>query len=470
MTATPPTTPDPPRWTTLSWLAAGAVFALSGVLKLINPAGTMPEVLAPLTELASRAAWMRLVGAGEVLVAGLIAWPRTRRRGLVVLTAITIAFSLLIAWSAADRSFLGDCGCFGGWGGATSYHGWLVLRNGVVVLVAVLAVAGLAGRSARAAARLALVIAAFAVLVPGLVGEMRLRQASYDELAASTTARRLMGGHGLPLPSLALRDADGRPVPTGRALGAGDLIAFLSRSCPHCLALGPSLHDRHVALQADDRRVVIVQVGADRIDREWLARLRCADLPAFATRDRLALARLGVREVPHLVQLGPDGHIAFNPTTPVPPSLWRSLPLIASRREGLDTLVWHEITVAIFGEDARLGRPLALDRDAATAPVVGPGGARLGILGVVQDGWRPADIVELAVGLDPAGVITGVVPLSAGAHARVFTPELALVDSLAGRDLAAADAWLAERARRPSLAQPVWQSVRRALGRLERPD
>jgi hypothetical protein len=373
ITATP-ITQDPPRWTTLSWLAAGGVFALAGSLKLIDPAGTMPAVLAPLTDLAPHAVWMRLVGAGELVVAGLVAWPRTRRPGLVILVAITVAFSLLIAWSAIDRSFLGDCGCFGGWVGAASYHGWLVLRNGALVLVAALATAGLAGRSVRTATGLALVTTAFAVLVPTLVGEMRLRQASDDELAASTTARRLMGGHGLPLPSLALHDADGGPVPAEDALGAGDLIAFLSRGCPHCLALGPSLQARHDALQDEGRRLVIVQVGTGRVDHEWLARLGCAGLPAFATRDRLALARLGVREVPHLVQLGPAGRVAFNPAEPVPPSLWRSLPLIASRVVGLDHLVWNAITAAVFGEDARLGRPLSLDGDAATAPVVGLAG------------------------------------------------------------------------------------------------
>ncbi len=85
---------------------------------------------------------------------------------------------------------------------------------------------------------------------------------------------------------------------------------------------------------------------------------------------------------------------------------------------------------------------------------------------ISQDGWSRADLVEIAVGLDGEGRILGVVPLSAAAHARVFAPDLALADSLAGCTLAAADQLLARHARTTSLAQPAWRSLRQALQRV----
>lgn len=457
-------------WSARLWLVPAVVLAWSGLAKLVAPGGMMPAALASLLDVAPHRVWLGLLGAVELGLVAAMIWPRTRRPALLVSTALVISFSLLVGWSATDRAFLGDCGCFGRWHPTAAYHGWLVLRNGALVLGIVLAFGLLrSGWRWSRALRVAGTVAAFAVLVPGLVGEMRLRQESYDELAAAVAARRTLGGHGQPLPTFPLTDRTGRSVSSDEVLGGGDLVVFLSRDCPHCLALGPSLaaEDRR-RNGADDGRVVIVLIDADRIDDRWLASLGAEQVTSYATRSRWPLRRVGVDQVPHLLLLGPEGTVDFNPAHPVPPSLWKSLSLVESRVPGVADPLWSAIGSHLFGDGATLDGGFQLAAEAAVATVLDASGRPRGRIAVVQDGWRLADVVELAVGLDTTGRIVGIVPLSAGAQARVFTPELAALDSLVDLDLDRADRWLGERSRRPALDQPVWQSVRRALARVPR--
>ncbi|MEZ4386243.1 MAG: hypothetical protein R3D98_01445 [Candidatus Krumholzibacteriia bacterium] len=444
------------------WLVPAAVLAAAGLAKLIAPAGTAPRVLAFLTDLAPYPLWLRALGLGELALALCIARPRSRRPSLLAAAGLLGAFALLIAASAADLAFVGDCGCFAGLGTSSRYYGWLVLRNAALVGVAVLGAR--VGRPR--AAMLALLALVLAVSVPGLVGELQLRRAAYGQLDAMARGARTQGYQGQPLPELALTDADGRALDSGQAFRPGDVVAFVARACPHCLALGPALAALDDSLRGVGRRVVLVLVNEGTVDPDWRRLLAWEDRAALATLDREALVGLGVTAVPLLVQLGPDREVQFNEAYPLPTAIWKSLPLIEARAPGTTRAVWHAVVAGIFGPDADLADTLRLQDGVATAPVIAGSGRRLGRLCVVQDGWREADLIEVAVGLDGDGRLAGVVPLSAGAYVRVFAPRLGLVDSLRGLAPAAADSLLARRGRDHDLRAPAWRSLRRALQRL----
>lgn len=450
-----------------AWLVPAAVFAASGLLKLIAPGGTMPQMLAALLEIAPQTVWMRTVGGIELLVAALVVWPASRRPGLWLLVAITTGFSLLVAWSAADLAFIGDCGCFGRVGSPGRYHGWILLRNGLLILVATIGLwRHVRQASWRRAIRVAVITAALATLAPGLAGEMKLREAAYRELGAATRARHALGGHGQPLPDFELHDRDGHALPANEALRAFDQVVFVSRNCPHCQALGPALRRHHEQLAAENRRVVLILVGTREIEPDWLARMQWEGLPVYAAAERGPLLELGIDEVPRILQLDARGRVEFNEAHPVPTSLWKTLATIERRVPGAAPAFWESIAEGIFGAGCRPQTPPELAGEAAIAAVEDPTGRPCGQLVVVQDGWRPADTVELAVGIDGTDRIAGIVPLAAGAYARLFTPEMALVDSLVGLELAAADSLLVRHAKGPSLERPVWQSLRRALQRV----
>lgn len=444
-------------------LAVMALLAASGLAKLLAPDGTMPHLLRPLADLAPYPWWQRGLGLAELALAAGIAAPRTRHRALLLAAGLFGAFSLLLGASAADRAFVADCGCFAGLTDGARYYGWLVLRNAALVFAAVLG-----ARSGRprawTSACLGLVLA---VSVPGVVGEMQLRQAAYRQLDATAMGVRQQGYQGRPLPTMTLTDQAGRALTTDQAFRPGDVIAFMSRACPHCLALAPALAALDDSLHAGGRRAVLVLVDSGQVSPSWLERLGWRDRTALATLDVEALHALGVDAVPLLVQLGPDREVQFNQAYPLATSLWKSLDLIARRVPDLATDAWQAMAAALFGDGARLDGKLEVVGGMVSAPVVASDGTSLGHLCIVQDGWRPADVLELAVGLDPEGRLRGVVPLSAGAYARVFTPAVSLADSLAGLTLAEADTLLARHGHRHDLAAPVWRSLRKALGRLE---
>lgn len=443
-----------------AWLLPCLVLLVSGGTKLVLADGTPPRVLSPLLTLLPYSIWLRLLGLLELALAAALAWPHTRGRALPTTAALLALFTLLVGASAADLVFVGDCGCFGGLGSASTYYGWLVLRNAALVAVTVLA-----WRGCWRPAALALVITA---AVPGVVGEMLLRAQAYEQLASTVQAIELQGFQGRPLPPLELLTADGEVLDAADLVEPGDMLAFVGRDCPHCLSLAPSLAALDDSLRADGRRVLLVRTGSARVPDTWKQLYGWQDRRAVACLDRPGLLRLGVAAVPQLVQLGPDREVQYNEAHPLPTSLWKSLTLLETRVPGLSAGLWAGVTEAIYGEGWQLAALPRLDAGAASATVRTPDGAPGGQLHVVQDGWRHADILELAVGLGADGRIVGVVPLTAGAHARVFAPDVALADSLAGLTLDQADRLLARHERRPQLSRPVWHSLRLALARVPR--
>lgn len=444
-------------------LAVLVVLATSGLAKLLAPEGSTPHLLRHLTDLAPYPWWQRALGLAELMLAAGVALPHTRRRALLLAAGLFGAFSLLLGVSATDRAFVADCGCFAGLTDGAQYYGWLVLRNAVLVFMALLG--AVRGRPrAWITASVGLLLAA---TVPGVVGEMQLRQAAYRQLDAAAAGSRWQGYQGRPLPGMKLVDQDGRVLAPGQALRPGDMVAFMSRACPHCLALAPSLAALDDSLRTSGRRVVLVLVDSGHVPADWRDRLQWRHRTALATLDREALHALGVDAVPRLLQLGPDREVQFNEAYPLATSLWKSLDLVARRVPDVAEEAWRAITSTLFEPGATLDGNLELVGGMVSAPVITADGRPLGRLCIVQDGWRPADVLELAVGLDPDGRVRGVVPLSAGAYARVFAPTVGLADSLAGLTLAEADTMLARRGARSDLTAPVWRSLRKALGRIE---
>ncbi len=100
------------------------------------------------------------------------------------------------------------------------------------------------------------------MLLPGLIGEMQLRIASYRQLEALVRGEQAMGYQGSPLPEIAWIDHDGRRLTNGEALRAGDVLALVGRRCPHCSSLAPHLAALDDSLRAEGRRVVLAVVNS----------------------------------------------------------------------------------------------------------------------------------------------------------------------------------------------------------------
>src|SRR5262245_65818010 len=97
-----------------AWLVPAAVLALSGVAKIVDPEGAVPRSLLHVTEFLPYSLLLRALGAFELVVAGHLVFPRTRRVGAFAAAGLFAAFSWLAASNAADREVLANCGCFGG--------------------------------------------------------------------------------------------------------------------------------------------------------------------------------------------------------------------------------------------------------------------------------------------------------------------------------------------------------------------
>lgn len=451
--------------TTASWAIVALVFLVSGIAKVVSPSGTTPLAFAGLGD--RYPFFLRGLGALEVLLAMAIVRRRSRVRGLCVAAASLVAFSVFVAWNATDFSFVGNCGCFGGLRVSSGYYLWLVLRN---ALAAILATAGAAAaarggwRASPTSWRLTGVFVA-GLLVPVIVGEMRLRAYSYDTIGAMLDAQELDGFQGRRLPAFDLVAADGRLISSVELFRPGDRLVFLSRSCPHCRALGPELSGLSAAQAPNGRRVVLVLIDSAVVPPEWPRSLGCGDLPVYATRDRLAVARLGASSVPRFIALGDDGEVVFNESFPLAPSFWKSLDLVDRRVEGVAAEVWNRIAAGIFGAGAECRRRPEIAGGIGIA-VVQRGDVGVGRLVVVHEGARTGDEVEMALGLDPEGRIRGVVPLSAGAYVRTFFPAVAFVDSLRGLSPADAESLTLRHLSASRLEWPVWRALQQGLHRL----
>ena len=120
---------------------------------------------------------------------------------------------------------------------------------------------------------------------------------------------------GTPAPDFRLNDIDGNPVSLSDFRGQSVVLVFWASWCPDCRAEVPDL--KKMAAEADPARVRFVSVS---FDREFDALVKFAagqELPGVqlfepaGKADSAVGAAFGVRWIPSLYLIGPDGNVVF---------------------------------------------------------------------------------------------------------------------------------------------------------------
>ena len=289
-------------------VALACVFAVSGVAKLLDRAGTKQAV----SGFAVPARLVPFVTAVlaplELVTAGLLVIPRTATAGLVVALAMLAGFTAAVLVSLrAGRQV--ECHCFGRIGGADI--SWrTVARNSVLAALAVVGLAASGGEDPAAVIAIlgGILLAAAVVAVEGWAGRRaRLRKEQADEatfeagmaadpaeaIAAPLFQLPLLSGGEVDLRTLL---AEGRPV----------LIVFMSPGCGPCQAMKPAV-ERWADAYSDRLSVLVVS----RYTLEANAG-SFADVPRLDVaidEDASAAASFGVVGTPTAVLVDPDGRV-----------------------------------------------------------------------------------------------------------------------------------------------------------------
>ena len=201
---------------TAAWLLPAAVLAVSGVAKIVDPDGAVPRSLARVTDFLPYSLLLRALGVFELVVAGHLAVPRTRRAGALAAAGLFGAFSWLAASNAADSEFLANCGCFGGLAPGAAIGpfrglGAILLRNAALFGLLATFVHGSRREWAQVTRSLAVgaVGGALVFFANGFAGAQRLAAEDARVQQIVRNARHLFPG--VPLPELALVAPDGTP-------------------------------------------------------------------------------------------------------------------------------------------------------------------------------------------------------------------------------------------------------------------
>jgi thiol-disulfide isomerase/thioredoxin len=382
---------------TAAWLVPAAVLALSGVAKLVDPTGAVPRSLLRVTEFLPYSLVLRALGLFELVVAGHLVFPRTRRAGAFAALGLFAAFS------------------------------WL----------------GAAG-------------AALVFFANGFVGARRLAEEDARVRQVLRGARQLLPG--LPLPEIALAAPDGTPTTSRAELKEGDHVLFFSPACPHCRAMAPSLaaFSREAALRGG--RLVLLAVTAPADVAEFKRTFSCEDVPHFAVPERLDPFRWGVDSVPMLVVLGEKGRLRYHQALPGSATFAESLAAIDTRVGGLAGDAWRRIADRLVGEGSRVGPSRhAGSFEIAEATTAAGESVRLCVATVRGN---PAYTMQLALCVDASGALRGgVVPLTLAGYASAVDPSGAFLTAFDGRTLADAAREAERRAGEPSMQAPLFESA-----------
>ena len=449
--------------TTAAWLLPAAVLAVSGVAKLVDPAGAVPRSLLRITEFLPYSLVLRALGVFELVVAGHLVVPRTRRAGAFAAAGLFAAFAWLAASNAADHEFLANCGCFGGLAegaaaGPFRGLGAILLRNAVLcgLLAAFLHATS---RERRPWGRSVAVGAAGAALVffaNGFVGARRLADEDARVQAALRNARQLIPG--APLPDIALVAPDGTPATSRTELREGDHVLFFSPACPHCRALAPSLaaFSRDASLRGG--RLVLLAVTAPADVAEFKRTFSLEDVPHWSVPERLDPFRWGIDSVPMLVVLGAQGRLRYHQALPASATFAESLASIDARAAGFADAAWRRIADRLAGEGSRVGPSRhAGSFEIADAKTATGESVRLCVATVRGN---PPYTMELALCVDASGALRGgVVPLTLAGYASAVDPAGAFLTAFDGRTLAGAAREAERRAGEPSMQAPLYESA-----------
>jgi thiol-disulfide isomerase/thioredoxin len=448
---------------TAAWLVPAAVLALSGVAKLVDPAGAVPRSLLRVTEFLPYSLVLRALGVFELVVAGHLVFPRTRRAGAFAALGLFAAFSWLAASNAADHELLANCGCFGGLAEGAAFGpfrglGAILLRNALLCGLLAAFLHGTA-RERRPWWRSLAVGAAGAALVffaNGFVGARRLAEEDARVMQVLRGARQLLPG--LPLPEIALAAPDGTPTTSRAELKEGDHVLFFSPACPHCRAMAPSLaaFSREAALRGG--RLVLLAVTAPADVAEFKRTFSCEDVPHFAVPERLDPFRWGVDSVPMLVVLGEKGRLRYHQALPGSATFAESLAAIDTRVGGFAGDAWRRIADRLVGEGSRVGPSRhAGSFEVAEATTAAGESVRLCVATVRGN---PAYTMQLALCVDASGALRGgVVPLTLAGYASAVDPSGTFLTAFDGRTLADAACEAERRAGEPSMQAPLFESA-----------
>ena len=118
---------------------------------------------------------------------------------------------------------------------------------------------------------------------------------------------------GTAAPKFKLNDLDGKPVKLSSFRGKNVVLVFWASWCPDCRAEVPLLKAMHAA--ADPDKVAFVSISFDRDKDKWKSYVTENELPGIqlfdpaGKKDSPVGKAYGVRWIPSLYLIGPDGRI-----------------------------------------------------------------------------------------------------------------------------------------------------------------
>lgn len=352
-----------------SRLVLAAVFAVAGLSKLVDRAGTragLAEFGVPMRLVAVTAV---VVPLAELTVAALLIPATTAVAGALGALVLLVLFSAVVAINLA-RGRAPACHCFGQLHSAPASTRTLV-RNGVLAGVAILALWGLVSDDAQSpvawlgqlepseVVAVSVGVAAALLLVLGAVAFVTLMRSYGEVLLRLERAERALLGAGIGLED---RDppagiAPGAPAPwflgatlDGAGVSLDDLLApgrplLLLFTSPHC---GPcaTLLPEAAVWQREHADVLTIAFASEGAADEVAAEVRELGLEGvLVDASREIAASFEVTGTPSAVLIGPDGTMAG----------W-----LASGSDEIETLVAH----ALRGGDEDGGEGLRIGTEA----------------------------------------------------------------------------------------------------------
>ena len=154
-------------------------------------------------------------------------------------------------------------------------------------------------------------------LLGGYAGwtEFELPVLTAEDVAVEAEYATTLLAPGMPDPSFTLNDLDGNPVNISDFRGRSVVLVFWASWCPDCRAEVPDL--KQMAASADSSEVCFVSVSFDRefeVLQKFAAEQELPGVQLFepaGKADSAVGAAYGVRWIPSLYLIGPDGKVVF---------------------------------------------------------------------------------------------------------------------------------------------------------------
>lgn len=291
-------------------LALAAVFAVSGVAKLLDPGGTREAVAG----FGVPSGLAGLVAAGlapaELVAALLLLIPATSLVGLVLAVVLLAGFTtaVVVALRAGRRP---ECHCFGRIGGA-DISGRTIARNGVLAVLAILGLVGTAagdrpeGSAMVAAIVGGLALGAAVIAAEGMAGQAaRRRRDSEAEaaFAAGPSEQRQV------LPDFRLPALAGGEISRDDLLAPGLplLLVSMSPGCGPCNTLRPVIA-QWARVLSDRVTVAVLASGPEESNR--VAYAEAPHLNVLLDDEPQVRYEIGVVATPSAVLVDTEGQLA----------------------------------------------------------------------------------------------------------------------------------------------------------------